>query len=82
VFMREARMPRPARLPDINGIDRAELQLEVLAILEREGVIEPEARAHTELYFGECLRLAGGAREVLHEAIERIRARHGLAGPG
>ena len=44
-------------------------------ILEREGVIAPEARAYTDFYFGERLRLAGGAKRVLREALASIRAR-------
>jgi hypothetical protein len=70
-------MPRIQQL-DLAGIDRAELQLEVLVILEREGVIVPEARAQTEFYFGACLELAGGAPRVLREAIANIRGRQGL----
>jgi hypothetical protein len=73
--MRQAeRHQRRAMTALLVGIDLSELQLEVLAILE--GVIAPEARADTEGYFGECLRLAGGAPRILHEAIANIRGRH------
>jgi hypothetical protein len=70
--MRQAERTMAALLA---GIDHAELQLEVLAILEREDVIAPEARANTAGYFGECLRLAGGAPRILREAIANIRGR-------
>jgi hypothetical protein len=78
--MRQAeRHQRRAMTALLVGIDLSELQLEVLAILERRGSIPPELRPLIQGNFGACLELAGGARGVLREALASIRARHGLA---
>jgi len=64
-------MPARKLLLDLGGVDPAELQLEVLALLEeRFG-----QRARKFMAFGDLLTCAGGARLVLAQALARIRQR-------
>ena len=65
-------MPRPARLPSLEGIDLAELQLSVLAIFEQHHM-DPEFRKLMRAQLGACLDLAGGAKAVLAEALAAVR---------
>jgi phosphosulfolactate synthase (CoM biosynthesis protein A) len=70
-------MARPARLPDlIAGIDPVELQLMVLAIVEERG-FGAEYRQKFIQSRGEFIDLvnnAGGAENVIKEAVRRLRA--------
>src|SRR5262249_3439450 len=64
-------MPAREPLPDlVCGVDHAELQLEILAVLE-----ERVGRNRSRMQFGHRLDYAGGARLVLAEALARIRQR-------
>jgi hypothetical protein len=64
--------PTKRREVDLSGIDPTELRLEVLAILD-ERHIGPEFRRAMKAQFGAAIDAAGGAPEVLREAISRIR---------
>jgi len=64
-------MPAREPLPDLRDVDLAELQVEILALLEeRFG-----QRARKFMAFGNLLTCAGGARLVLAQALARIRQR-------
>jgi hypothetical protein len=67
-------MPRTAKLPDLASIDITELQLVILAILDERG-LGPEfwQCLNGGAQIGALLDHCGGAREVLHEAIRRLR---------
>jgi hypothetical protein len=65
-------MPRIKPLPDLTGVDLAELQLTVLAIFERHH-LDPEFRKVMHAQLGDLLERCGGARVVLREALEAIR---------
>jgi hypothetical protein len=67
-------MPRGVRnpLPDLGGVDPAELQLEIFAVLEER--LGPLTRMR-RMQFGDLLDYAGGARRVLAQALARIRQR-------
>ena len=67
-------MPRIKPLPDFSGVDLAELELEIMAMIERLG-IPPELRRNVHLDFGGCLDRLGGAPAVLAIAIANIRRR-------
>ena len=69
-------MPRGIRnpLPDLGGVDPAELQLEIFAVLEER--LGPQTRnLMRKMQFGDLLTYAGGARRVLAQALARIRLR-------
>jgi hypothetical protein len=69
-------MPPTKPLPDLGGVDLAELQLEILAVLEEQ--FGPEARDLTrKMQFGDLLSYAGGARVVL--GVKAVEARGGRA---
>jgi hypothetical protein len=69
-------MPRGVRkpLPDLGGVDPAELQLAILAVLEER--LGPQTRnLMHKMQFGDLLTYAGGARRVLAQALKRLRQR-------
>lgn len=71
-------MPTREPLPGLilGGVDPAELQLEILAILEE--YLGPKTRTlmrKNRMQFGDLLDYAGGARRVLRQALARIRHR-------
>jgi hypothetical protein len=56
------------QLPDLTGIDPTELQLMILAVLDRRG-IGPEFRKIMHAQFGAAIDAAGGAGAVLQAAL-------------
>ena len=67
-------MPARKPLPDLGGVDHAELQLEIVAVLEQR--LGPKTRTLMRMMqFGDLLTYAGGARLVLRQALARIRQR-------
>jgi hypothetical protein len=65
-------MPRRKPLPDLSGVDLAELQLTILAVLDQHHC-GPEFRKLMHAQLGACLEQAGGAQRVLAEAIAAIK---------
>jgi hypothetical protein len=60
-------------MPDLSGIDPTELQLTILAELDRRG-LGPEFRMiMRDPQFGDLLDLCGGAKQVLAAALAAIR---------
>ena len=55
-------MPRPAKLPDLSGVDITELKLIILAVLERHGMGPEWRRSMRGAQIGDMLNLCGGAR--------------------
>ena len=66
-------MPRPAKLPDLSGVDITELKLIILAVLERHGMGPEWRRSMRGAQIGDMLNLCGGARQVLAEALAAVR---------
>jgi hypothetical protein len=68
-------MPRGVRnpLPDLSEVDPAELQFEVLSLLEVH--FGPRTRNLMPTQFSALLDAAGGARRVLAQALARLRQR-------
>jgi len=62
----------PAKpLPDLGGVDPAELQLEILAILEEHlGQKTRTLMRNNRMQFGDLLDYAGGARLVLRQSAD------------
>jgi hypothetical protein len=70
-------MPKRKPMPDLDGVDPAELQLAILVELQER--LGPQTRKlMRRMQFGDLLEYAGGARRVLRQALARIRQR-GLA---
>ena len=67
-------MPARKPLPDLGGVDPAELQLEVMALLE-EHFGQKTLKLVRCMQYGDMLDYAGGARRVLAQALARIRQR-------
>ena len=65
-------MPRPAKLPDLSGVDITELKLIILAVLERHGMGPEWRRSMRGAQIGDMLNLCGGARQVLAEALAAV----------
>jgi len=64
----------PISLPDLGGVDHAELTLEIMAVLE-ERLGQKTRNLIRWMPFSELLDRAGGARLVLAQALTRIRQR-------
>jgi hypothetical protein len=52
-------MPRPAKLPDLSGVDITELKLIILAVLERHGMGPEWRRSMRGAQIGDMLDLCG-----------------------
>jgi hypothetical protein len=65
-------MPRSRPLPDISDVDLAQLQLEILAMLDRVE-LGPEVRQLGHIEFGDALDRLGGARLALMTALAACR---------
>jgi hypothetical protein len=63
----------PRKLPDIADIAPAELEVEILRVLEEQ--VGPRARDLLRGNFSNLVEAAGGARRVLAQARARIRQR-------
>jgi hypothetical protein len=67
-------MPRPAKLPDLTGVDLTELKLAILAELDRRGHGPEFRKAMRHPQLGDLIDCAaGGARELLLTALATIR---------
>jgi hypothetical protein len=65
-------MPRPAKLPSLEGIDITELKLAILSVLDQHHC-GPEFRKVMHAQLGDLLERCGGARKVLQTALAAIR---------
>jgi hypothetical protein len=68
-------MPRPAKLPDLTGIDPVELQLMIRAILDQRGVGPEFRKAMRQPQLAELIDAARTTpRAVLQAALAALRA--------
>jgi hypothetical protein len=66
-------MPRPAKLPDLTGVDPTELKLAILCVLDQHHCGPEFRKVMRDPQLGDLLKHCGGPKAVLQAALEVIR---------